>query len=175
MEIPSVVLLYVLLALGGIAVALYVFTVYNGAVFQINYEACREVETLLQVLAQTAWAEPGNYTGYVDLYYPVVVSLRGDVVVITAGTDTREPVQCSFDITTLGQWTRQISILPGTGTEIVALKRVVGWKPCGEGLALPAPRLIKAEVGDGEYVYYVSTYCKAGEMVEDSTIEIYLK
>ncbi|MGB9706028.1 MAG: hypothetical protein ACPL3C_11300 [Pyrobaculum sp.] len=179
MEIPATALLYAVILAGGAAAMLYVFTLYDGAVYDINLRACYEAATLLKLMTQRAGIEPGNYTAYVEFYYPLTIEAAGDKVLITVGRDSRAPAQCEINTAELTSAAPGIEILSGTGTRAVLEKTVKEWASCQGDL--PAPRLARQKRVDSQgreyYIYTTVTKCQNDNdiEVEKPEIVLYLK
>jgi hypothetical protein len=158
MEIPAVVLLYAALLAGAVASLLYVFSVYDGAVYSINSHACREAAYLVQIALQRAMKEPGNYTAKINLHYPVKI-VKGEV---TVGLDTRNPAICRVDAS------KGVEVLDSTGTAIIIEKivRASEFKECTGQLDGP-----KLGMKDGRYI--IVTQCAPGVKIESPQIRVY--
>ncbi len=158
MEIPAVVLLYAALLAGAVASLLYVFTVYDGAVYSINSHACREATYLVQIALQRAMKEPGNYTAKINLYYPVKIT-GGE---ITVGLDTRKPATCRINAP------QGVDVLDSTGTVII-IEKVAHTSQFGECTGkLDGPRL---GMKDGKYI--IVTQCSPDVQIERPQIRVY--
>jgi hypothetical protein len=158
MEIPAVVLLYAALLAGAVASLLYVFTVYDGAVYSINSHACREATYLIQIALQRTMEEPGNYTAKINLYYPVKIT-GGE---ITVGLDTRKPATCRIDAP------QGVDVLDSTGTVII-VEKVAHTSEFGECTGqLDGPRL---GIKDGKYI--IVTQCSPDVLIERPQIRVY--
>ena len=136
MEVPAAAVLYALLLAATAGTLLYVFTVYDNAVYEINYAACQEAVTLLKLALQRAEYEVYNYTGYIELYYPAIMTYENGVIYLTVGHDTRQPAQCQLRLSELNLKT-PTQVLGGTGTRIAITKQVVSYGKC-EDAKLPA-------------------------------------
>lgn len=180
MEVPPLVLLYAVLAAGGVAALIYMFNLYDSAVYQVNDAACQELRYLLETALQRAVAEPGNYTAYINTTYVVVIeagqSARDAVLVV--GRDTRRPAACN-----IGEAVERVcgrckaegmcgdcAVSSGTGLSIVVEKRVGAdqYDKCAGAVEMPYYRYIKKE---GKL--YPSKKCEEGALVEKPAIEIY--
>lgn len=73
MEVPPLLILYSVLLALSVGVLLYVFQVYDNAVFQINEAACRELSGLIAIAVDTVYYQPGNYVATIKLTHPVVL------------------------------------------------------------------------------------------------------
>jgi len=158
MEIPAVVLLYAALLAGAVASLLYVFSVYDGAVYSINSHACREATYLVQIALQRAMGEPGNYTAKINLYYPVKIT-EGE---ITVGLDTRNPAACRINAP------QGVDVEDSTGTVII-VEKVAHTSEFGECTGqLDGPRL---GMKDGKYI--IVTQCSPDVLIERPQIRVY--
>jgi hypothetical protein len=158
MEIPAVVLLYAALLAGAVASLLYVFTVYDGAVYSINSRTCREATYLVQITLQRAMEEPGNYTAKINLYYPVKIT-GGE---ITVGLDTRKPATCKINAP------QGVDVLDSTGTVII-VEKVAHTSEFGECTdPLDSPKL---GMKDGKYI--IVTKCSPDVQIERPQIRVY--
>ncbi|NAZ32763.1 MAG: hypothetical protein GU356_00460 [Pyrobaculum sp.] len=158
MEIPAIVLLYAVLLAGAVASLFYVFSVYDGAVYTINSYACSEAAYLIQVALQQAVEQPGNYTGTIDLYYPVKI-VGGE---LTVGLDTRNPATCRLEVP------KYVEVLASTGT-VITIEKVVHaseFVDCTGQLNGP-----KLGIEDGKYI--IVTQCEPGVKVENPQIVVY--
>lgn len=171
MEVPPLVILYAVLAAGGVAALFYIYTLYDSSVYQINSAACRELQYLTEVALQRAVAEPGNYTAYINATYVVVIE-RGLLVV---GRDTRRPAACNIsevvericaECTAKGAC-RSCVVLDSTGRSIVVEKTADQYAEC-TSQTLPYDRYVK--VGGR---LYVSRQCGEGALVENPRVEVY--
>ena len=167
MEIPAAAILYALLLAATAGTLMYIYNLYDNAVYEINYAACQEVVALIKVALQRADYEIFNYTGYVELYYPVVLQYDDTKnLYLTIGRDTRRPAQCQLDLKGLSLKT-PVEVFGGTGTRLVIIKQVMDYGSC-EDVRLPA-------LGKENGRFLVVEKCKPGIEMARYTIQIYLQ
>lgn len=160
MEVPVSALLYAILLAATVFTLLYVFNVYNNAVYQINYAACREITTLIEAALQTAQADIYNYTGSIHLYYPVVFIYHNTshILYIVVGRDTLQPAECELSLPS------GVQSYNGTGMNITISKRVIGYGPCDES-ELPAIGVLNGE-------FLVVSKCEPGIQTARYMVEV---
>ncbi|MEM1663985.1 MAG: hypothetical protein QXH63_05395 [Pyrobaculum sp.] len=161
MEVPPLLILYSVLLALSVGVLLYVFQVYDNAVFQINEAACRELSGLIAIAVDTVYYQPGNYVATIKLTHPVV--LEGGPL-LHVGRDTARPAQCS--VTTRVD----VEVLGGTGTEIVIAKYARLSEMCKGGEVFDGLRYVR----DRDKLY-IARRCESGQQTEDYKIQIYVR
>ena len=168
MEVPAAAILYALLLAATAGTLLYVFAVYDNAVYEINYAACQEAISLLKVALQRAEYEAYNYTGYIELYYPAILTYdsKEGVLYLTVGHDTRRPAQCQLRLRELNLKT-PTQVLEGTGTRIIITRQVVAYGECEEA---KLPALARK---DGKLL--IAQQCEEGLETATYTTQIYMK